>query len=85
MTPHINLPVDHSEMASYKRRFASVINAIFAKALINAEIYKDLKFVHKKYSYWQLRAWSGFLGLHRPFSQKKQGLNLIILTLLYSA
>lgn len=48
MTSHINLlPVDHSEMASYEGRFASGILAIFAKALINAEINKDLKDVHK--------------------------------------
>lgn len=70
MTSHINLlPVDHSEMASYEGRFASGILAIFAKALINANI--NLEFNHIDFIS-KLRAWSGFLGLHRPFSQKNR-------------
>ena len=70
MAPHINLlPVDHSEMASYKRRFASVINAIFAKALINANGYLEFYFTHS-INVSKLRARSGFSRLHRPIDEK---------------
>ena len=49
MTSHINLlSVNHPEMASNEGRLASGIFAIFAKALINADIKKD--FIHKYYN-----------------------------------
>lgn len=47
MTPHINLlPVDHSEMASDKSKFASDIFAIYAKALISANKKIDFDVTH---------------------------------------
>ena len=71
MTSHINLlSVDHSEMASNETRFASGIFAIFAKALICANINMDSKYSHKRVRIGNLRAWSGLLRLHRPFNQK---------------
>ena len=77
MTSHINLPsIDHSEMASDNRRFASGIFAILAKALIDANKKLDFDFTHSV-SVSKLRARSGFSRLHRPFSQKKQDLNIL--------
>lgn len=77
MTFYINLlPIDHSKMASDVRWFVSSIFAILAKALIDANKKMDFDFTHSV-SVSKLRARSGFSRLHRPFSQKKQDLNIL--------
>ena len=50
MTFHVNLlSVDHPEMASNEGRLASGIFAIFAKALICANINMDSKYSHNEF------------------------------------
>lgn len=61
--------VDYSEVASDKGRCTSGIIAILAKALINAYDYLEFNTVHN-IIFSKLRAWSGFLRLHRPFNEK---------------
>ena len=78
MTSYINLfPINHSKMASYERRFANCIFAIFAKALIGANKELDFDVTHCVIEISKLRARSGLFRVHRPFS-KKQGSNVEI-------
>ena len=70
MTSYINLlSIDPSEMGPDKRRFASSIFAILAKALIDADRKLDFEFTHSVLVS-KLRARSGFSRLHRPFDEK---------------